>query len=284
MKLRRARDVVSDAVHDYLTDIRFDESRLIELTTADYGFWGNKKWKFPTGNPANPVETINWEFSLPDGNLSTSDVHVLLLEGFKTVVWGTLTNYDGGKRLRTGSCGAIMVGVRELFRWLVWRGIDNFAELDDSVQQAYLEALSDIILRRDEFYPGFVAEGFRCSVSAGKPMVGRSNVFEQSEEASELDDDTVAAESIASESMDDSEFVAEDEGFSYAQLTLRLRTLYFISQQRRLLKRRNIGCFTRAPFKGKAFGEIASKIVPHVIKRIKALPEAVALPVTSTAA
>lgn len=279
MKIRRARE----AVRDDLTGIPFAESRLIELTTTDYGFWANKKWKFGSSNSAKPVETINWEFSLPDGSLSTSDQHVLLLEGFKTVVWGVLASHDGGKPLKTGSCGPIMVGVRELFRWLVWRGIENFAELTDSVHQAYLEVLPEIILRREEFYPGFVPEGSNFSVQH-KRSAGASDASEWPEEDSELEAENSAAESMAAEDIDDSDFGSEDEGYSYAQLTLRLRTLYFISFQRRLLERRNIPCFKFSPFKGKSYGEVASKIVPHVIKRIKALPEAVALPVTSAAA
>ena len=258
----------------------FSEASPIDLADRTYGFWLNRRWRFRSPNPASGDIFLDWHFSLPDGSFSTDPQHFVLLEGFKTMTWGMVTNELFGKSLHVHSLGPIMVGNRELFRWMVWTGRSNFSELTPSVQCDYLSALQEILSDRQSFYPGYEAEGYGWGFHAkGQPSsLSVSEELDDGEDVDSQNDNSVAPD----EDFALSEEEGDDDGYTYGQLTNRVRTLYFLHAQRSLLERRRIRVFRNRPYGGKSYGEVAAKIVPHIINRIPALPEAVAIPLLNT--
>jgi hypothetical protein len=236
------------------------EDAFVDLEHPDFElFWMARVWKFRHTNPATPVVTLNWHFALPTGKFSTDRKFYVLLESFKTVVWGMLSNEAYGKRLSVGTLTSISSGVREAFRWFVWKNINDFSRITPAVQQQFLDVLPKLILAKDEVYPGFVAEGqFGHAVKAVEPE------FADDEEG----DDPQT----------EGELMLEDGGFSYSQVANRLAVFYYIRAQRKLLKERGLPVFTQPPFDGKSFGEQTRSLAEWVIKRIPALPPAVSVP------
>lgn len=238
------------------------QEAFVDLDRPDFdAFWLALVWKFHHSNPATPVFVIHWHFELPTGEFSTDLKYCVLLESFKTVVWGMLTNEAYGKRLSVGTLASVSSGMREAFRWLVWMNIKDFSRITTAVQKKYLDVLPKLILTKNEVYPNFVAKGkfVRFTKSAAPAM--------------ERDEDELGGEIQAS-----GELLVEDEGFSYAQVANRLAIFYYAHAQRKLLKERELPVFTERPFGGKAFGDVASSLAHWVIKRIPALPPSVSLP------
>lgn len=222
-------------------------------------FWMALVWKFRHKNPAKPLISINWRFALPTGGFSTDPQHVFLLESFKTVVWGMLTNDAYGKKLSVGTLASMSGGIREAFRWFVWVGVKDFSCITPALQQRYLSVLTQLILAREDVYPDFQCDGY----SHGYHSPSLRSVAEEDSEEEE-------AAAVDQES--------EDDGFTYAQVANRVNILYYIHAQRSWLQKRKLPTFTQAPFKGRSAGEVTSTIVAHAINRIPALPQAVSVP------
>jgi len=258
----------------------FDESISIDLADQTYSFWLNRRWRFSSPNPASRDIILDWRFSLPNGSFSTDPQHFLLLEGFKTMTWGMITNELFGKSLHVHSLGPIMVGNRELFRWMVWTGRSRFSDLTPSIQNDYLSALQEILADRDAFYPGYEAEGYSWGFHA-REQPTEPLTPEESE-----DDESFGTREVEVTGLEQglklTEEAEEDDGYTYGQLSNRVRTLYFLHAQRSMLERRRIAVFHRRPFGDLTYGEVTAKIVPHIINRIPALPESVAIPLLNT--
>lgn len=234
----------------------WDVETPIPLDTKDFRFWANTRWKFATGNPADPYEYVNWDFELPGGGHSTDYEHTALLEGYKTMLWGMLTNDAFGSRMKPASAGSISSGIREVFWWQVHHGHVDLASLTPQNQTDFVNALPTLLTSREEFYPNFYPRGYEIGHYAKAdvlPTIGGSTDGED-----------------------------DDIGYSYHQVSNRLRIFSFLHAQRALIKKRGIPIFSHAPFSGESYGTVTSKIVPYVINRIPALPEAVALPLLST--
>jgi hypothetical protein len=245
-----------------LADDTILEEAFVDLKHPDFdAFWRARRWKFRHSNPANRVMTLSWHFALPTGEFSTDLKFLVLLESFKTVVWGMLANEAYGKRLSVGTLTSIGGGMREAFRWFVWKNIKDFSRIGPAVQQQYLDVLPQLILAKHEVYPDFVAEG-----QFGHPL--KVPGFEDDGDEDEL----------PGELKNGSELSSEDEGFSYSQVANRLAIFYYIHAQRKLLKERNLPVFEAKPFGGKSFGEQTRSLAEWVIKRIPALPPSVSLP------
>lgn len=238
------------------------EEAFADLERPDYdAFWEARRWRFRHSNPAIPEVTINWHFALPTGEFSTDMKFLVLMESFKTVVWGMLLNEAYGKRLSVGTLPAIGSGMREAFRWFVWKNIKDFSRIAPAVQQQYLSVIPQLILAKHEVYPDFVAEGI-----FGRPLKAPVTVLERAEDEE------------GGELLSAGELTLEDEGFSYSQVANRLAIVYYIHAQRKLLKERNLPTFETRPFGGKSFGEQTRSLADWVIKRIPALPPSVSLP------
>ena len=243
-----------------LTENGVLQEAFVDLECPDFdSFWTARVWRFYHTNPANHLVALNWHFPLPSREFSTDPKFNVLLEGFRTVVWGMLTNDAYGKRLSVGTLCSIGGGVREAFRWFVWKRIGDFSQITPEVQQQYLDVLPKLILAKDEVYPGFVAEG-----QFGHPV---SSAGLDSDDTDEIADVQTEDESML-----------EDEGFSYSQVANRIGLFYYIHAQRRLLQERGLPVFLRSPFNGKSFGEQSRSLAEWVVKRIPALPPAVSLP------
>lgn len=262
----------------------------VDLTGKDFGFWLALIWRFRHTNPAQPVISLSWHFSLPSGGMSTDAEHEVLLESFKTVVWGMLTNDAYGKPLSVGSLMSMSGGIREAFRWLVWHGIRDFSQLSPKFLRTYVDALPQLIADKEEVYPGFAAEGYSFGYHSPSLRKGKT---EQSGGDEECYDDEVLVGNVWSDDgavhahheqgnggkafgCEDAE--NDDDGVSYAQVSNRVAVLYYMHAQRKLLEKRNLPTLFGMPFKGKTFGEVSSSVTPHVINRIPALPQAVSQP------
>lgn len=229
---------------------------LVDLDEPDIqSFWHAFVWRFKHKNPARPMVSINWRFALPRGGFSTDPQHFLLLESFKTVVWGMLTNDAYGKKLSVGTLGPMSGGIREAFRWLVWVGVKDFSRISPAVQQRYINVLTKLILSRDEVYPDFAAEGYNFGYHAASVQ---EDIEEEGAAVADVD--------------------AEDGGLSYTQVANRVGFFYFIHAQRELLKKRRLPVFSAAPFGGRPSGELTTSIAAYTINRIPALPQAVSIP------
>lgn len=244
-------------------DVNVPEEAFVDLEAPDFNyFWGARVWRFRHSNPADQVMSMNWRFALPSGGFSTDPQFYILLEGFKTVVWGMLTNNAYGKRLSVGTLCSMGGGIREAFRWFVWQGISDFSQVSPAVQEQYLDLLPQLILTKEEVYPGFVAGG-----RFGRAIPSLDDAEE--EEAQDAEEVEVNGKEVATQ---------EDDGASYSQVANRLGVFYYIHAQRSLLKRRGLPVFNPPPFMGKSFGEVSSGLAKWVISRIPALPRAVSLP------
>lgn len=242
-------------------DHEVNEEAYVDLEKPDFrSFWAALVWRFHHKNPAHPVISINWRFALPKGGFSTEPQFYIMLESFKTVVWGMLTNDAYGKKLSIGTLQSISGGIREAFRWFVWVGVKDFSRITPALQQQYLDVLPRLILSRNEVYPDFIAEGYSFGYHSSSVRAAVDDISEEEDEGVELKSDD------------------EDDGFTYTQVTNRISILYYIHSQRELLKKRRLPVFTLAPFKGKSSGEVTSTIVAYTITRIPALPEAVSVP------
>ncbi len=238
------------------TEIRVLEEAIVNLDTPDIqSFWNAYVWRFAHKNPARQMVCINWRFALPKGGFSTDQRHFVLLESFKTVVWGMLTNDAYGKKLSVGTLGPMSGGIREAFRWLVWVGVTDLSQITAALQQRYLSVLTKLILSREEVYPGFAAEGYDFGYHGASTL----------EEIDEEEADPVDGE-------------AEDDGVTYTQVANRIGILYFIHAQRELLKKRRLPVFSAAPFGGRQSGELTSSIAAYTVNRIPALPQVVSVP------
>lgn len=254
--------LTASAVPTRVEDDVIPDEAFVDLEAGDFSFWLARVWRFRHSNPARPMVSLNWAFELPSGGFSTDPEHVVLLEGFKTVVWGMLTNAAYGKRLSIGSLGSMSGGIREGFRWFVWRGLSDFAQVSAAVQEEYLNVLPRLLLEREEVYPGFAAEGYRFG------YYGRPATVEEEQRSDEGEEEVPPTADPAQ----------EDDGFSYSQVANRISVIYYIHAQRSLLAKRGLPVFTPAPFKGKTFGEVSAGIAEYVVNRIPALPQAVSLP------
>lgn len=250
----------SSLVQEFPSDKEF-----LALSDAHELFMGRVKWKLRHTNPANPVVEINWSFTLPSGGYSTDPENHALYTGFRVVVWGMIVNLRYGKALSLGTLGAVMAGVRELFRWLVWKGVRDFSEISQALQAAYLRDIPTLVLNRQSFYGLAATEGY-------------SEVGDGSED---LDDEDVSPDVQLGglEIVEDSE--EQEDGFTYAQVSSRILPLYYIYAQRRTLEDQGLPVIFDKPFSGDSAGVIASKLSKHVVNRLPALPEAVCLPLLS---
>ena len=247
------------APNDYADIHNRSDEALVDLSGMDMSFWQAKIWVLPHSNPAKRTMRIYWCFNLPRGGRSTDAKHFDLLDSFKTVVWGLLTNQAAGKRSSVGSAGIIGVGVRELFRWLSWRGLRDFSQFTRQHQSQYLNDLPNLVLSRHDFYPDFVPEGY----DFGYHSPTNEPVDQQDIEECSVD-------------FEGNDF--EDDGITYNHISTRLNTVYFVYAQRRSLIQRGLKPLQDVPFEGKKVGELTTKIARYVVNRIPALPRDVGLP------
>jgi hypothetical protein len=234
------------AIQAYGEDDVVPDKAFVDLERGDFSFWYARVWRFRHSNPAVPMMSVNWAFNLPSGGFSTDPEHIVLLEGFKTVLWGMLTNDGYGRRLSVGSLTSMGGGIREAFRWLVWRGFSDFGQISAAVQEQYLDVLPRLILARDEVYPDFAAEGYSYGYHARPATV-------EAEQSSEEGDEKQVPSTADS--------AQEDDGFSYSQVANRISVIYYIHAQRSLLAKRGLPVFAPAPFKGKTVGEVSAGLV-----------------------
>ncbi|MBO7825953.1 hypothetical protein [Burkholderia pseudomallei] len=230
--------------------------------------WPDSVWRYDEETPGSRV-SLGWKFQLPDGSCSLDTIHADLLEGFRVVWDGMLKHPDWyGKTLKIGSAPRYGVGARELFRWMVFRGLKSFGDLSAGVLSLYVLDLPILMTDSVRFY---------------------GNQFLNDDE---LEEDIAALPQNLDDSSDDSAEGVEieksgDEGaedkFTYGQVATRISTLYFIYAQSKRLMERGLAPMPAVPFEGKDASKVTGTIAPYVIRRIPPLPDEVALKLLSSA-
>ncbi len=241
--------------------------------------WPDDSWKLDSETKGQR-NTIGWKFILPDGSYSTDPAHEILLEGFREVVWGLLTNAgEYNKILSPGSAAPIATGMRELFRWMVKRGWESFSQLDTAARAHYLLDIPLILVSPAKFYEMSV------ELRAADELDADSFVDEMVELAEQFDVTTHDATDETIEGKDDAVYcddfagaTAEEDKFTYGQVACRVNTLFYVFSQSKSLKLRGIPVMRDKPFPGQVAGDVVSSVVKHVINRIPPLPDEVAMP------
>lgn len=228
-----------------------------QMKVSDLSAWTDFFWRFKPTSPGS-IARLGWDFILPDGRQSTDPEHVVLLESFREVIWGMLTRMSWyGRRLKVGSANTFGVGMRDLFRWMVYRGLRSFEELTSEQQLAYLEDIPSILSNRSRFY----GQGLGTE--------------EYVEEDGALD---VSDDALFLKPKED----LEDQ-LTYCRIALRVNTFYFIYAQSEALAERGLPLAADEPFGGRSANEVIRELADYIVNRIPPLPDEVALPLLQEA-
>ncbi|WP_124611374.1 hypothetical protein [Burkholderia sp. Bp9143] len=255
--------------------------------------WPDFVWYLDNRVPGNPYSTLSWHFSLPDGSWSTDSQHFELLESFREVLWGMLQ--DGGsygRTLKPASMTSHIVGVRSLFRWMVYRDLPSLGQLNPELLRTYLEELPFLIVQGGSYFD--VDEEL---------SEDEDDVNFQSEVGSELDADLGDSDQMDSEEGDstrandsgesideelqgaEAELASDkaDDGATYSQVVSRISIIYFIHAQSQRLEARKFGTLNEPPFEGKNIRDVVRTVAAYTFNRTPPLPDEVALPLLRTA-
>ena len=259
-------------------------SRDPDFVVSSCSTWSEPVWAFdPPHAGQNPV-SIYWDFDLHDCSRSTDPKHKVLLESFREVCWGMLKIHSWwGPPLSLSTMSSVMVGVRDLFRWMKFRGYHSLGELGLDAQNDYLADLPFILTNRTRFYQ------IDVSVEVGSFLTDDTlpnlSSFHTQRDAS--------VESREEPPSDDEAFNEEDEdstedgvsgrGYSYGQASHRVNTIFYAFAQRAMLLERGLPCFAEEPFGGKTSGAVSGQLATYVSNRLPPLPDEVAFPIVGQA-
>ncbi len=253
------------------------------FTVSPYSSWGEAVWAFDPPTAGQSQVTLYWDFVLHDGSRSTDPKHRVLLESFREICWGMLKVHSWwGPPLSTSTLPSFSVGLRDLFKWMVFRGYHSFGELSLDRQNDYLADLPFILTNRTRFYQvdvsvevgSFLTDETLPNLSCFDPMTGASE--ESLLEMPGVDDDS-------EEDEDSPEEGDSGRGYSYAQASHRVNTIFYAFAQRALLLERGLPCMAHEPFGGKTSGEVSSQLATYVSNRLPPLPDEVAFPIVEQA-
>ncbi|MGV8870567.1 MAG: hypothetical protein ACOH2S_26970 [Janthinobacterium svalbardensis] len=242
--------------------------------------WHDYIWHLES-NTKGQRNFIGWRFQLPDGLWSTDVMHSLLLEGFREVCWGMLTGTGTyNKKLSVGSLASMGTGIRELFRWMVKRGLRNFSQLDATAHQHYLLDIPLILVAPEKFYESSMIKN---ELSENLYIDELRNLAEEFDGIERID--------LLSDGNSESPLIYDDfplaeqaeDQFTYNQVSVRIKTLYYLYSQKSVLEHTGIVPMKFKPFPGKSSGDVVSQVVKYVINRIPPLPDEVATPLLKEA-
>jgi hypothetical protein len=239
------------------------------LMVSSKSKWTDWTWEFDSPTSGQTIR-IYWDFDLPGGGRSTDPAYSGLLQAFKAVCWGMFNRIGWyGKTLQVGSAVTMSVGVRELFRWLVFRGHSDLGDLVPEVQAQYQNEIAVILTDRHRFYSvAFDDQNEETySVAAALGLTGWS------------DSSIIGNGGVASEAALDEE--ADDEGdarYTYSQVANRINIIYYVYAQSDLLVELGLKGMSTVPYDGRDAGEVVSGIVEYTLNRIPPLPDEVAVP------
>lgn len=280
-----------------------DRAIPLEKTTARANFrvssmslWIDRIWRLDNPSPGQRNH-IGWHFRLPDGSWSTDPENHELLESFREVVWGMLT--DGGwygRTFRPGTVVGLGAGARPLFRWMSWRQLKSFTHLTPEIQQRYLDELPLQIVLGDDFYRSTAGVGGVSEIEDSESYEdyeddGNGEDGDGDPDESEGPEDHESNENGASADVnsgmadEDSSFESDkaDDKATYNVVSLRIKFLYAIYAQGENLKQRGFGYMSELPFDGRKLQEVVSKIAKQTYRKTPPLPDEVALPLLQAA-
>lgn len=247
---------------------------------SERSIWQDYIWQFESSTKGQR-NFIGWRFQLPDGLLSTDPMHSILLEGFREVCWGMLT--DAGtynKKLSVGSLASMGTGMRELFRWMVKRRLRNFSQLDATAHQHYLLDIPLILVAPEKFYESSIEKN---ELRENLYIDELRNLAEEFDGivSSDLRSDTNSESPVGYDDLPLAD--QEEDQFTYHQVSVRIKTLYYLYSQKNVLERSGMAPMKFKPFPGKSSGDVVSQVVKYVINRIPPLPDEVATPLLQEA-
>lgn len=235
------------------------ESSRAAFAVSSVSLWSDKVWKLDSTTPGQRY-FIGWTFQLPDGTRSTDECNATLLECFRVVIWGMLSHGGTyGKSLKPGSVTSMGVGMRELFKWMIYCSYSSFAELDAAAQADFLLDLPIILANRRKFYGSNTSEPYFESATVSVASISEASGF------------------------DDPDDGDEEESFSYSQVMCRVNTFYQIFYQSKSLLSCGLPILPALPFGGKPANSVTSKVAKYLVNRIPPLPDEVALPLLKEA-
>ncbi|WP_194725728.1 hypothetical protein [Noviherbaspirillum malthae] len=256
------------------TDTSDTSAKLIDRSehrVSAESLWPHLTWRFKHSTSGKRIISIGWQFPLPDGTLSTDSQHRLLLRSFQEVFWGLINNTGYyGKPLSIGSIPRIGVGIKELFRWMVFRGYRSFFDLDSSVQQRYLSELPILLANPVEFY--------------STPALSMSLVEDVIEEAISDEEITATKTATAENSKSDpDDRINDDDNLPYSRVEIRINTFNYIYSQLNTLNEQGIPAIQAPPFDGLKTSKVVNQVTSFTIRRIPPLPDEVATPLLTEA-
>lgn len=249
-----------------------------QFAVSAHSRWYEMFWRFDALSAGTRSPSITWDFALIDGGRSTDPKHRLLLESFKEMLWAMLTlESTWGAVLSVASCGRVSVGIRELFRWMVFHGHTSFKALEASVQDRYIDDLPYLLTNRSSFYQ--VMDRKENEDYFDDLML--PSLEDQYEAPSS---NCGSSSSTTSEAgFEQGEADEQDSAYTYNQASLRVNTIYYIHAQQAALKECGVPVFDGAAFGGAPSHKITSTLAVYVVNRLPPLPDEVALPIISTA-
>ncbi|SEA87158.1 hypothetical protein [Variovorax sp. YR216] len=254
--------------------------------------WKDHQWFLASSVPGSPTISINFEFELHDGSKSTESKYSILLESCKEVTWGMITvDSWWGARLKPSSVSSVSVGIRELFKWMVFNELQDFSQLNDVVQGEYLRDLPLLIVNRTAFYEFDFSKGltdFLSDESLPNPDI---ELLAWSEVGDEGDDEDEDSEGVVPDGIEHSTPVmgcgkpeeVSKKGLSYSQASLRVNVIYYIFAQGASLAAHGLPTMPAEAFSGASAAEVTKQLAKHVVNRTPPLPDEVALPLLEEA-
>lgn len=249
-----------------------------DFIVSPHSRWGDITWRFDSLSAGSRDPKVKWQFTLINGVGSTDDLYRPLLESFKEVLYAMITRESSwGIVLSAASCGRMMVGIRELFSWLVFNGFYSLDALSEDVQERYLADLPYILSNKALFYhvdASRVVDDFFDDSSFPDPGGNLEMNESGSVHTPEFEDGIDALED------DDS---GGERGYSYGAASLRVNIIYYIQAQRSVLRLRGLPFFDGPAFRGAASYEITAQLAKYVVNRLPPLPDEVLLPIVNEA-
>lgn len=246
--------------------------------------WRERHWILGAPHRGGRPISFRWDFPLHDGSESMDAEHVVLLESFREVLHGMLHRHSWwGPPLAIGSSIQFSVGMRDLFRWMVFNGHKSFATLDLDAQNKYVADLPFILTSRADFYQVDIRDSVPDFLSdESLPSLEADGTDATTSSADRLEDEFIFDDEDESDVLSE-EVCASVDSFSYGQASHRVNIIYYVFAQRDLLSERGLPILESEPFGGHSSSHVTSQLATYVQNRIPPLPDEVSFPIVKAA-
>lgn len=236
---------------------------------SEYSHWSDLVWRFIDNLLLNSKISIGWDFILPDGTRSSAPQHTRLLQQAKLTAWALI---EGDKYVAPhqtwSNFARIATGMRELIRWMNWKGLSDFAHLSEYSINEYIDSLPEIIVQGTQFY-------------SYSDYIAIDNLESEDDAQVEITNGvtplTEHEDGVTGKPQDD------DKEITYGKAANRLAFLEWLYSASESLSNHGIPGINFPPLGTKSLREHTNKIAPLVFARTPPLPDEVALPLLTQA-